>query len=272
MKTRHSSGRIKLDYHRSDMNMKEQGGVNDEEEEEENGLESIRKPFSYSFPILFQRSLLHLSRQPEMIISRFKFMTFAAIIFTIIWSPIGSNQASIQNRIGLLHQFNAIGQSTGMTIGTDSIRREKLIFYREYLDGLYSAYTFISIYFMISIPIMLLSSFIFTVFMTFAIGLGDTVVFYFSASFIVLFFVIFGECVGIICSSIFTHVGFAWTIVSISTSFFSKFPFLFSHSFIRFIHFIFRYDHGIFKSIDAKDLSFPSLFVTVLLGLLYSGE
>lgn len=200
----------------------------------------------YTFPILLQRSLLHLWRQPEILISRFKFMAFAAVSFAIVWSPIGHNQASVQNRIGLLHQFNAIGQSTGMTIGTDSIRREKLIFHREYLDGLYSAYTFIFIYFMISIPIMFLSSLIFTLLMTFAIGLGHTAGFYFSASFIVLFFVVFGECVGVVCCSVFTHVGFAWTIVSISTSFFSKFLFR-SLSFIFFLYplLFVRYDHRI---------------------------
>lgn len=193
-----------------------------DDEDEYMDLPSEKKSLYYSYPVLVERTWKNFHRQTDQLICRFKYLMFSGFILTLIYAPIGNDQYSVQNRIGILYQMSSIGISAGMIASTEIIRHEKRIFQREYLDGIYSSYAYILSYFTIATPILILSSMCFSLFMTMAIGLGRNGQYFADFTIIMVCYFLLGECVGVFFCSIFNHLDFAWSIVGLITTFFSK--------------------------------------------------
>jgi hypothetical protein len=67
-----------------------------------------RAPFALAFRVLLHRSWLNFSRQPLLVMTRvFQVMAFA-VILTLYYARLGSGQASVQNRLGLVQEFTAL--------------------------------------------------------------------------------------------------------------------------------------------------------------------
>jgi hypothetical protein len=195
-------------------------------------LTSLSKPDYISFPLLLSRSFTNLIRQPKLFFTRLYQCLFFGLILGCFYAPIGNDQASVQNRIGNLYELTAIC-FIGMLNCIDIYPTERNLFYREYLDGIYSSRSFILSYFVIGIPLVAFAAFLLSLLMTYAIGLAPRIEAVFEFTFPIFCFMFVGECLGVLFCSAFQHVGFSLNLVSAVISFFCKF-FLFANVILLF--------------------------------------
>lgn len=143
------------------------------------------------------------------------------MILACFYAPVGDDQNSIQNRIGCLYELTAL-TFIGMLNCIDIYPVERNVFYREYMDGVYSSRSFTASYFVIALPVIGVASLITSFMMTYLVGLAPNVDALFGFTFVLASFMFTGECLGIIFCSIFSHVGFSLNIVSAVISSFGK--------------------------------------------------
>jgi hypothetical protein len=185
-------------------------------------IESTMKSDFHVIPLLFSRSYRNLIRQPDLFFSRFTQGIFYALILSCFYAPIGSDQNSVQNRIGLLYELTAL-TFIGMLNCIAIFPIERNVFYREYIDGCYSTQAFTISYFGIGIPLIALSAFCISMLVTYAIGLKQDILATIAFSYVLFTFMYVGECFGMIFCAAFTHIGFSLNIVSAVISVFGKF-------------------------------------------------
>ncbi len=97
---------------------------------------------------------------------------------------------------------------------------ERNVFYREYFDGYYSAWSFITVYFALAGPLSLVAAAIFSVLMSCAVGLQPTFVAFVQFTFITWTFLMSGEAMGVLFCTLFDEIGFSVNVVSVVISFF----------------------------------------------------
>jgi hypothetical protein len=176
-------------------------------------LVSLSKPDYVSFPILLRRSLTNLLRQPQLFATRVYQPLFFGLILAAYYAPVGDDHNSVQNRIGNLYELTATC-FIGMLDCIDIFPVERNVFYREYVDGIYSSRAFIVAYFVISIPVIGLGSFLLSLLMNYGVGLAPAMDAVFEFTYCLFSFMFVGECLGVIFCSVFSHVGFSLNIVS----------------------------------------------------------
>lgn len=166
------------------------------------------------FSLLFYRSYLNMIRQPIIASNRISQGLFFALILAAFYSPIGSNQNSIQDRIGCLYELTAL-MYIGMLSCIAIFPSERNVFLREYLDGTYSLFPFFLSYYLIALPMILVTSLLISLLMAYAIGLQPDLNSLFQFNFIFFCFIFSGEAIGIIFCAIFMDVGFSVNLMSI---------------------------------------------------------
>lgn len=134
---------------------------------------------------------------------------------------MGDDQNSIQDRIGNLYELTALA-FIGMLSCIAIFPCERNVFYREYVDGDYSALAFFLSYFIIAIPFVAVTAVIIAALMTYAVGLQPTTEALVTFSCVIFCFIAMGECVGVIFCSLFMHVGFSVNVMSVVLSLFGK--------------------------------------------------
>lgn len=176
-------------------------------------------PLYVSLPLLLQRSYLNQSRQPVLMSTRISQGLFFALILCCYYSPMGNDQASVQNRIGNLQQTTSLC-FIGMLNNIAIFPLERNVFYREYVDGTYSTAAFFLSYFLLSIPFILLSAVCIAVLFTYAIGLRPEFGAFLIFTYVTFCFMFVGECVGVAFCALFFHIGFSVNIMSVVISIF----------------------------------------------------
>lgn len=177
------------------------------------------KPFYVSFPVLLRRSLVNLSRQPELLLHRITQSVSYALILACFYAPVGHDQRAIQNRIGNLYELTA-ACFLGLLNVIAIFPTERNVFYREYPDGHYSSMAFIACFFVIAIPLNIIAALLIAVLMTCAIGLVPTIAATLQFTYCVFIFMFSGECLGVIFCAAFHQIGFSVNVVSAVLSFF----------------------------------------------------
>lgn len=166
------------------------------------------------FCLLLYRSYLNMIRQPIIASNRISQGVFFALILAAFYSPIGSNQNSIQDRIGCLYELTAL-IFIGMLSCIAIFPPERNVFLREYLDGSYSLFPFFLSYYLIALPMVLCTSLLISFLMTYAIGLQPDLESLFQFNYVIFCFIFSGEAIGIIFCAIFMDVGFSVNLMSI---------------------------------------------------------
>jgi hypothetical protein len=182
----------------------------------------LSKPLYYTLPLLLHRSFLNISRQPAICMNRISQGAFYALILACFYAPMGQNQTSVQNRIGILYEMTALA-FIGMLSCIAIFPTERNVFYREYVDGDYSALAFYLAYLIIAIPFLIVTSLIISALVVYAVGLQGTGIAFITFAGVVFSFILSGECVGVIFCSLFMHVGFSVNVMSVVISMFGKF-------------------------------------------------
>lgn len=218
-------------------------------EKEIQSWKSMIKPDYFTFPILLSRAWMNISRQPDLLLNRFTQSVFFGLILCCFFAPIGNDQNSIQNRVGILQELTALC-FIGMLSCIAIYPNERNVFYREYVDGYYTARSFVMTYFAIAIPILIVSAFGVSLLMVYAIGInpGNSTA-WLAFTYVLFCFMFTGESLGIMFCSVFQHVGFSLNIVSAVITIFSK---------CNFRYFVFCFTYYVFCSL-ANTAGFFSL-------------
>ena len=177
-----------------------------------------RTSFAKSFPLLFRRAFINFRRQPPLLLARLMQVVGFAIVLAAFYSPLKSDYASIQNRIGFVQQIASF-YFVGMLQNVAVYPAERDVFYREDDDGVYSAESFLVTYTILEVPFEVVSCLLYGVLADLAVGFPRTVEMYFVCVFCCFGMVSCGESLGIMFNTLFSdHTGFAVTVTSILLS------------------------------------------------------
>lgn len=177
-----------------------------------------RTSFTTSFPLLFHRAFINFRRQPPLLLARLMQVVGFAIVLTAFYAPLGSNYASIQNRIGFVQQIASF-YFVGMLQNVAVYPAERDVFYREDDDNVYSAESFLMTYTILEVPFEVVSCLLYGVLADLAVGFPRTAEMYFVCVFCCFGVVSCGESLGIMFNTLFSdHTGFAVTVTSILLS------------------------------------------------------
>ncbi|KAE9364384.1 putative ABC transporter [Stipitochalara longipes BDJ] len=174
-------------------------------------------PFWVAFPLLIKRSLLNFRRDGTVATARISQVLGYGVIVSLFFAPLKKDYDSIQSRFGFIQELVAI-YFVGMLQNIAVYPVEKKIFYNEYEDRSYPLPAFFLSYTLLEIPFEILTSLLFSVFGTFAVGFPRTGSLYFTMAFNIFCVVSCGESVGIMFNTLFDHTGFAINITSILIS------------------------------------------------------
>jgi len=170
-------------------------------------------PFRIAYPILLHRGALNLRRQPQVVMARLMQVLGFGIVLSLFFSPLKNDYYGVQNRLGVIQQVTSF-YYIGMLQNIAHYPKERDTFYKEHSDGTYSTTSFFFAYITLEIPLEIVTSLLFAVFMIFAISLPHTVLLFFIASINAFCAVSVGESVGIIFNTLFSHTGFAMNVAS----------------------------------------------------------
>lgn len=168
--------------------------------------------------LLLDRSFTNLWRQPVLLTNRFSQGIFYALILCCFYAPLGDDQASVQNRIGILYELTALC-FIGMLSCVAIFPSERDVFLREYADGYYPSLAFALSYFCIALPILVATTLALSALVVFSVGLQTTFVAFAEVSYCVFAFLFVGEAIGVAFCSAFIHIGFSVNIMSVVISF-----------------------------------------------------
>jgi hypothetical protein len=184
------------------------------------GMHTQSSNLWYALPLLIRRSFTNQLRQPVVISTRVSQGLFFALILCCFFAPIGYDQASVGNRIGVLYMLCST-IFLGMLNNIAIYPAERNVFYREYLDGGYSALAFFCTYFLLALPFLVLSSLSIAALIAYAVGITLSLTGFAYIAYVIFCFTITGEFVGVAFCSMFYHIGFTVNIVSVILSIFS---------------------------------------------------
>ena len=177
-------------------------------------------PFRIAFPVLVRRAIINFRRQPALIVARIMQVLGLGIILGLFFAPLKNDYYSAQTRMGYVQQIlplNFVGMLQNMALYPN----ERDVFYKEHTDRAYSADAFFWAYTACELPFELVTSMLFSLIGSLAVGLPRTASMFFVVAANTFCIVNFGESIGIIFNTVFSQPGFSVnvmsTILSIST-------------------------------------------------------
>jgi ABC-type multidrug transport system ATPase subunit len=120
--------------------------------------------------ILTAREFIAVKRDPMSTFVKMIQTIFFAVIIGLIYVPLGDNQKSIQNRAGAAF-FIIVNQSFGSVSGVVfTFPKNKLVFIKEYRDGLFSSFAYYLSKGFADLPFQLISPLVFALISYFFVG------------------------------------------------------------------------------------------------------
>ncbi|CUM53305.1 uncharacterized protein AC631_00553 [Debaryomyces fabryi] len=170
-------------------------------------------PFFITFPVITKRQFINSVRSKDVLIARTGQTVFLTIIHTLFFAPLRNTEDGISNRLGLIQEvlnLYFVGFFNNVTL----YPVERHIFYQEYKDGIYGPLEFSASYLLNELPTEIIPCLFFSVLLVFGVGLPRTPGMFFSMFFTGFASINCGESLGILVSSIFTHLGLAINILA----------------------------------------------------------
>ncbi|KAL2425309.1 putative ABC transporter ATP-binding protein/permease [Exophiala dermatitidis] len=177
-----------------------------------------RLPFRHAFPILLQRGLLNLRRQPNLLTGRITQLVGLGIVLTAFCAPLGHNYYSVQTRVGYIQAMSSMF-FVGMLSSIALYPGERDLYNHESRrDGTYGLESFFCYYLALEVPAEIVASMLFSLLTVFAVGLPRTAGQYFLMAYATFCVVECGESFGILFLTMFTHTGLAVSVMSVVLS------------------------------------------------------
>jgi ABC-type multidrug transport system permease subunit len=176
-----------------------------------------RLAFRRAFPILLQRGIINLRRQPNLLTGRITQLVGLGIVLTAFLTPLGTDYYSVQTRVGYIQAQSSMF-FVGMLNSIAMYPSERDIFYHEDRDGTYPLEAFFLYYLTVEVPMEVVASMLFSCLTVFAVGLPRTAGEYFLMAYSAFCVVSCGESFGILFLTIFSHTGLAVSVMSVVLS------------------------------------------------------
>lgn len=173
---------------------------------------SASAPTAIAFRAVFSRQLKKSMRSSEIFFARTTQILGIAIIYALFYAPLKNNQIGISNRLGLIQNVVNLffcGLVNNITIYPS----ERDLFHQEYKDGAYGVPVFSAAYLLVELPFEIIPCIFFSVLVVLGIGLPRTAAMFFTMLLCSTVLVNTGDSMGIICNSIFEHLGLATNVV-----------------------------------------------------------
>ncbi|KAJ6255936.1 hypothetical protein Dda_9227 [Drechslerella dactyloides] len=177
-------------------------------------LQREQAPLFVSYPVLVERSLINIWRQPPLVFARIMQVVGLGIILALFFAPLKNDYTSVQTRLGYINEILPV-YFVGLLQNAALYPNERDVFYREFADRAYSVEAFILSYTTNEIPFEIVTGLLHAVFAVMAVGLNRTAKMYFAVSYNVFCIVSCGESLGIIFNTFFdASTGFAINVCS----------------------------------------------------------
>ncbi|KAI1608991.1 ABC transporter-like protein [Exophiala viscosa] len=176
-----------------------------------------RLPFRRAFPILVQRGIINLRRQPELASGRISQLVGLGIVLTAFFTPLRYEYYSVQTRAGYIQYMSSMF-FVGMLNAIAMYPSERDIYYHEDRDGTYPLEAFYLYYSALEVPMELIASLLYAVLTVFAVGLPRTAAQFFLMAYTAFCLVSCGESFGILFLTMFSHTGLAVSVMSVVLS------------------------------------------------------
>lgn len=174
-------------------------------------------PFRRAFPILVQRGVINLRRQPNLATGRISQLVGLGIVLTAFYTPLRYDYYSVQTRAGYIQYMSSMF-FVGMLNAIAMYPSERDIYYHEDRDGTYPLEAFFLYYSALEVPMELVASLLYAVLTVFAVGLPRTAAQYFLMAYAAFCVVSCGESFGILFLTMFSHTGLAVSVMSVVLS------------------------------------------------------
>lgn len=174
-------------------------------------------PFRHAFPILLQRGIVNLRRQPNLLTGRITQFVGLGIILTAFFSPLRTDYYSVQTRVGYIQTMSSMF-FVGMLNSIAMYPCERDLYYHEDRDGAYALEAFFLYYAALEIPMEIVASMLFSLFTVFVVGLPRTTGQFFLMAYAAFCVVSCGESFGILFLTLFSHTGLAVSVMSVVLS------------------------------------------------------
>ncbi|EXJ95582.1 hypothetical protein A1O1_00704 [Capronia coronata CBS 617.96] len=176
-----------------------------------------RQPFQHAFPILLQRGVINLRRQPNLLTGRITQLVGLGIVLAAFCSPLRHDYYSVQTRVGYIQAMSSMF-FVGMLNSIAMYPGERDLYYHEERDGTYTLAAFFVYYLALEVPAEVVASMLFSVLTVFAVGLPRTAGQYFLMAYSAFCVVECGESFGILFLTMFSHTGLAVSVMSVVLS------------------------------------------------------
>lgn len=175
-------------------------------------------PFRRAFPILLQRGMINLRRQPNLLTGRITQLVGLGIVLTAFFTPLHNNYYSVQTRVGYIQSMSSMF-FVGMLNAIAMYPSERDLYYQESgRDGAYTLASFFFYYGALEVPMELVASVLFALLTVFAVGLPRTAGQLFLMAYAAFCVVSCGESFGILFLTVFSHTGLAVSVMSVVLS------------------------------------------------------
>ncbi|QPG75247.1 hypothetical protein FOA43_002597 [Brettanomyces nanus] len=179
----------------------------------------VKEPanFAVGFTVLAKRQWIGMLRDKNIIIARASQVTGMAVILALFFARLKHDQASVQNRFGLIQQMVAL-YFVGTLNNISGYPKERDYFYDEFNDDVVGIPSFFFSYLLIELPFEILPCLVFSVIMVFVIGFQYNAALFFGIFYTTTLVVNAGESLGISFNTALDHPGFSLTVISIFCS------------------------------------------------------
>ncbi|KAK5192289.1 hypothetical protein LTR92_007464 [Exophiala xenobiotica] len=175
-------------------------------------------PFRHAFPILIQRGIINLRRQPNLLTGRITQLVGLGIVLAAFFSPLRHDYYSVQTRVGYIQAMSSMF-FVGMLNSIAMYPSERDIYYHESLrDNTYPLSAFYVYYLTLEVPMEIVASLLFAVLTVFAAELPYTPGLFFLMAYSAFCVVSCGESFGILFLTMFSHTGLAVSVMSVVLS------------------------------------------------------
>eukprot|EP00658_Telonema_sp_P-2_P060575 TRINITY_DN49466_c0_g1_i2.p1 TRINITY_DN49466_c0_g1~~TRINITY_DN49466_c0_g1_i2.p1 ORF type:complete len:244 (+),score=40.02 TRINITY_DN49466_c0_g1_i2:308-1039(+) len=138
-----------------------------------------------------------------------------SVILTLFYRKHAVGDA--YNRVGLMYEWNPF-IFVGMLTCIANFPAERNVYLRDRHDCTYSSSAFLASYMCIELPCSVISAFLASTLLNFAVGLSSDVTVFLESTLLIFLVLTYGESAGLMYCSAIKHAGFAVSIVSINLS------------------------------------------------------
>lgn len=173
----------------------------------------IGAPTFTAFKTVLHRTTIVSLRSVDVMFARVFQVCALGAIYAIFFAPLKNNVQGISDRLGLTQSVINL-YFCGLINNLSIYPTQRDLFHQEYKDSAYGTLVFHAAYFLVELPFEFVPCLFFSVLVVFGIGLPRNAGMFFAMLLTSTLVTNCGDSLGIICTSIFEHLGLATNVLA----------------------------------------------------------